>query len=64
MNIFKLSKTKSFENFPFFLYSVQGAVIGGNFTLIGEYSSIVKNRRKWVIASVMSARNTNEGNEN
>ncbi len=31
------------------MYRVCGAVIGGNFTPIGEYSSTVKNRRKWVM---------------
>jgi hypothetical protein len=42
-------KTKSFDIFPIFfctVYWVRGAVIGGNFTRIGEYSSTVKNQQK------------------
>jgi hypothetical protein len=40
---------KSFENFPIFFctaYRVRGAVVGGNFSPIGDYSSTVKNRQK------------------
>jgi hypothetical protein len=32
----------------FFLYNVQDATIGGNFTPIGEYSSTAKKRQKLV----------------
>ncbi len=40
----KLSKQKSFENFPiFFLYRVRGAMVGGKFLLIGEDSSYNEN---------------------
>ncbi len=49
LGVLKLSKQKSFENFQFFfLYSVQDApaIVGGNFTPIGEYSSTAKNQQK------------------
>jgi hypothetical protein len=46
----KLSKQKKvlkFSNFFFCtVYRVRGAMVGGNFSPIGEYSSTVKNRQK------------------
>ncbi len=47
----KLSKQKKFWKFSNFffctVYRVRGAVVGGNFSPIGEYLSTVKNRQKW-----------------
>jgi hypothetical protein len=39
---------KNFQFFFFTVYRVHGAVVGGNFSLIREYSSTVKNRRNCV----------------
>jgi hypothetical protein len=47
----KLSKQKKFWKFSKFffwtVYRVRGAMVGGNFSPIGEYSSTVKNQQKW-----------------
>ncbi len=40
-------KVLKISQFSFFtVYRVRGAVVGGNFSPIGEYPSTVKNRRK------------------
>jgi hypothetical protein len=49
LGVLKLSKQKSFENiqiFFFTVYRICHAIVGGNFTPIGEYSSTDKNRQK------------------
>ncbi len=47
----KLSKQKKFWKFSEFffwtVYRMRGAMVGRNFSPIGEYSSTVKNRQKW-----------------
>jgi hypothetical protein len=54
LGVLKLSKQKKFWKFSNFffwtVYRVRGAMVGGNFSPIGEYSSTVKNRQKWASA--------------
>jgi hypothetical protein len=49
LRCFKTFKTKSFENFQIFFFTVymmHHAIVGGNFMPIGEDSSTAKNRQK------------------
>jgi hypothetical protein len=45
---FKTKKVLKIFNFLFTVYRMRHAIVGGNFTPIGEYSSTAKNRQKWV----------------
>jgi hypothetical protein len=49
MGTLKLPKPKVLTIFQFFfctVFRVRGAMVGGNFSPFGEYSSTVKNRQK------------------
>jgi hypothetical protein len=56
---FKTKKVLKIFNFFFFtVYRMRHAIVGGNFTPIGEYSSTVKNRQKWVTLLINSCLST------